>query len=66
MSMTSRREYVSAMSQRYGASKQRQDKSALIDEVVKVLGCHRKHAARVLRKPLPLKQPPRSRQRPRR
>lgn len=60
MSMASRREYVNTMSQRYRSAKSRREKSALIDEMVEVLGFHRKHAARVLRKPLSLERPPRT------
>ena len=48
MSMASRKEYVQSMRKRYKACRCRKDKSKIIDEVIAVLGYHRKHAIAVL------------------
>lgn len=48
MSIKSRREYLNNMRQRYNRDVTRLEKSNIIDEVVKVLECHRKHAITVL------------------
>jgi len=48
MSMTSRREYLSAMRQRYRQANSRKKKSQIIDEVMNVLDYHRKYAIQIL------------------
>lgn len=48
MSLQSRREYVSKMQERYCQAKNRSEKSQILDEVIHVLGYHRKHAIQVL------------------
>lgn len=48
MSMSSRREYVETMRTRYQKARSRKDRSAIIDELVAVIQCHRKHAIRLL------------------
>ncbi|MGI6514180.1 MAG: transposase [Syntrophomonadales bacterium] len=48
MSVVSRREYMSTMRQRYKKASSRSEKSHLIDEVVNVLGFHRKYAIQSL------------------
>ena len=45
--LTTRRELTAAISQRYRAA-DRNGKKLILDEFVKVTGCHRKHAIRVL------------------
>jgi len=45
--LTTRRELTAAISQRYKAA-DRNGKKLILDEFVKVTGCHRKHAIRVL------------------
>lgn len=51
MSMTSRREYLNTMRQCYKNELSRAEKSKIIDEVVKLLAYHRKHAITVLNQP---------------
>lgn len=48
MSMKTRREVLSVLSERYRQAKTRAEKSAILDETVSLLGCHRKRAIRVL------------------
>lgn len=48
MSLQSRREYLRKMQERYRKAKTRAEKSHILDEVVHVLGYHRKHAIQVL------------------
>lgn len=48
MSLVSRREYLDTMRQRYKKTSSRAEKSHLIDEVVNLLGFHRKYAIQVL------------------
>ena len=48
MSMSSRREYLGTMCQRYKKASTREEKSKLIDEVVNTLGYHRKYAIQAL------------------
>lgn len=55
MSMSSRREYIQVMYERYRQAKNRAAKSQIIDQVVATLACHRKHALRVLAGPRPSK-----------
>jgi hypothetical protein len=50
MKMDSKREYLATMRERYEKIHSKQEKSALISEVVHVVGVHRKHAIRILRK----------------
>ena len=51
MSMTSRREYLNTTRQCYQKELSRAEKSKIIDEVVKLLAYHRKHAITVLNQP---------------
>ncbi len=62
--MKSRREYLNSMRQRYHKAVRRSEQSNIIDEVVKVLECHRKHAITVLNQPLVSDRPPAKRCRP--
>lgn len=48
MTLPSKKEYIRAMRERYRVAQKKQEKSQLIDEVVKVLRCHRKDAIRRL------------------
>jgi transposase InsO family protein len=48
MSLKSRKEYLRKMRERYTQAKNRKEKSRILDEVVDVLGYHRKHAIQVL------------------
>ena len=48
MSLGSRREYLDVVRERYRGARTRAEKGRIIDEVVGTLGCHRKHAIRVL------------------
>lgn len=56
--MQSRREYIATMQRRYAACKTREEKSQLVDEVVKTLGYHRKYAIRRLNAASPLPSQP--------
>ena len=51
MSMKTRREVIIEYSTRYRKAKTRAEKSAILDEAVSLLGCHRKHAIRALANP---------------
>jgi hypothetical protein len=54
MSLSSRKEYMTAMRHRYAQATSRADKAALIDELVSVTGFHRKYAIQALhRAPAP-------------
>lgn len=46
--MTSRREYLNIMCQRYRQAVSREEKSRVIEEVISVLGYHRKYAIQIL------------------
>lgn len=46
--MSSRKDYARKMRERYLGATSRAEKSALVSETVSVLGCHRKHAIRML------------------
>ena len=48
MSLSSRKEYLDRMRNRYLKAKIRSEKSTILDEVVETLGYHRKHAIQVL------------------
>ena len=48
MSMKTRREVLLVLSERYRQAKTRAEKSAILDETVALLNCHRKHAIRAL------------------
>jgi len=61
--VTTRRELIEAVAERYRAAA-RQEKKEILDEFVKVSGFHRKHAIRALRKALK-QEPPQPRQRAR-
>jgi len=64
MSLKSRREYLNAMRQRYQQTTSRTEKIKMINEVVRVLDYHRKHATTVLNQPLSAPKPPVKRHRP--
>src|SRR5215471_2368965 len=49
LSMTTRRELLRALRERY-SSGTREDKQRILDEFVSMAGCHRKHAIRMLNK----------------
>jgi transposase InsO family protein len=51
LTMKTRREVIHAMSARYRKAKSRNEKSAILDEAVALLKCHRKHAIRTLTSP---------------
>jgi len=51
MSMKTRREVIRMLADQYKKAKSRNEKSAILDNAVKVLGCHRKHAIRTLANP---------------
>ena len=51
LSITTRREVIIALSERYRRAETRVDKSSIIDEAVALLSCHRKHAIRALANP---------------
>lgn len=51
MSLQSRKEYITVMSQRYRTTKNRAEKSSILDEVVSALDYHRKYAIQVLKRP---------------
>lgn len=63
MSMSSRREYLNAMRLRYHKAILRAEKSKIIDEVVKLLAYHRKHAISVLNQPQTALKPKHKRKR---
>lgn len=62
--MSSRSDYVNKMRERYFKASNRAEKSALIDETVNVLECHRKHAIRLLNQPQNTQRTVRKRKRP--
>gem|GEM_PF-841950 len=64
MSLKSRREYLGTVCQRYHKTSSRREKSRIIDEIVSVLGYHRKYAVQVLNGPIPTPKPPIKRHRP--
>jgi hypothetical protein len=65
LSLKTRKEYLLNMQIRYAGSKSRPEKSQVIDEVIEVMGYHRKHAIQVLNgKTTLFKDIPRSRNRP--
>ncbi|WP_052835830.1 hypothetical protein [Thermobacillus composti] len=51
MSMKTRREVIRMLADQYKRAKSRNEKSAILDNAVKMLGCHRKHAIRALANP---------------
>lgn len=57
MSLKSRNEYLSLLSERYLSSGDRATKSRIIDELVQNVGYHRKYAIRVLCHPAPRVKP---------
>jgi transposase InsO family protein len=57
MSLSSRREYLKAMVQRYQTNTSRIEKSQIIDELIEVLGYHRKYAIQILNGPIPVGKP---------
>lgn len=51
LTMKTRREVIHALAEQYKRAKTRHEKSAILDNAVKMLGCHRKHAIRALTNP---------------
>ncbi|MGN8771616.1 transposase [Paenibacillus barengoltzii] len=49
--MKTRREVIRTSADQYKRAKSRNEKSVILDNAVKVLGCHRKHAIRALANP---------------
>lgn len=64
MSLQSRREYLATMHRRYRQARSRRERSAILDELVAVLGYHRKYAIQVLRRPRSAPAGPTRRPRP--
>lgn len=64
LSMKTRREVIHSLANQYKNVKTRHEKSAILDNAVKVLGCHRKHAIRVLSSPPALTPAKSKRKRP--
>ena len=64
VNMSSRRDYLNKMRDRYRRAQSRAEKSALISETVNILGCHRKHAIRLLNQPKSSQKVVRRRKRP--
>ncbi|MDP3487116.1 MAG: transposase, partial [Bacillota bacterium] len=63
MSLSSRREYLPTMADRYKRAKARSEKTKIVDEVVEVLGYHRKYAIQVLKETKPRRADKRKRKR---
>ncbi|MDP3058745.1 MAG: hypothetical protein Q8N36_04745 [bacterium] len=63
MSLSSRREYLPTMVARYKKAKGRSEKTMIVDEVVAVLGYHRKYAIKVLKETKPRRADKRKRKR---
>lgn len=63
MSLQSKKEYMETMRERYQQAKNRSEKSSIIDEIVRVLGYHRKYALQALKRPSASSKRKRSRQR---
>ena len=64
MTASARREYVRRMQVLYSAAKRRRERIRLVAQVRETLGCHRKHAGRLMRgKPPSLERPFRLRKR---
>lgn len=57
MSLQSRKEYITVMSERYHSTKSRANKSSILDEVVNALDYHRKYAIQVLKRPTQTAKP---------
>lgn len=64
MSAQSRREYLNSMKKRYQLTKLRNEKTKIIDEVIELLGYHRKYITTVLNQPPVILKPKRYRNRP--
>ncbi|MGD0153712.1 MAG: transposase, partial [Thermacetogeniaceae bacterium] len=64
MSMSSRREYLGTMCNRYKNASSRTEKSLIINELVNTLGYNRKYAVHVLNNPVATLKKPVKRQRP--
>lgn len=64
LTMKTRREVLNTLSEQYRMTKSRVEKTAILDEVVHLLNCHRKHAIRVMAHPPSLHPPRGKRQRP--
>jgi len=62
--MKTRREVIHALAARYRKAKTRSEKSVILDEAVKMLECHRKHAIRALSNPPALTPAKSKRKRP--
>lgn len=64
MSISGRREHLGTMCKRCKNASSRAEKSQIIDELVNVLGYHRKYAVQVLNNPVATLKEPAKRQRP--
>ncbi|WP_245605589.1 hypothetical protein [Thermicanus aegyptius] len=64
LTMKTRREVIHALAEQYKRAKTRHEKSAILDNAVKMLGCHRKHAIRALTNPPALTPAKSKRKRP--
>ncbi len=64
MSIKSRREYLNTIRQRYKATSSRSEKTEILNEVIKVLGYHRKYAITVLNQLAAMPKAPAKRRRP--
>lgn len=60
MTLQSKKEYLTAMRERYNSTRDKKTKTKILDEVVIVLGIHRKHAVRTLNKRILKRVLPRS------
>ncbi len=58
MGPSARREYVRDIQQKYRKAKGRKEKSRILNELRENLGCHRKHAIRVVNGPVPVMEVP--------
>lgn len=64
MSTQSRREYLNSMKKRYLKTKSKDEKTKIINEVIALLGYHRKYVITALNRPPVLLKPKRNRNRP--
>jgi len=64
MSTQSRREYLNSMKKRYLKTKSKDEKTKIINEVIELLGYHRKYVITALNQPPVLLKPKRNRNRP--
>lgn len=64
MTLSARREYVRQMQPIYHDAKGRKERTRLIRQVSETLGCHKKHAGRLMRGPEPVRKAPARRRDP--